>query len=230
MANSNLEMLRIAAMRLGDLVEELVFVGGCTTDLFITDEGSAEIRPTKDVDAIVEATTYAQYIKFSRRLEKAGFRPDTSNNAPLCRWVNQDTTLDVMPLDENTLGFTNIWYKAAFETAQSIKISEALTIKVVTPVYFCATKIDAFRGRGKGDYLGSPDLEDLIAVIDGREELVNEISSSPIDVKNYITEQIRTLLKKRGFTDALAGHLLPDEAGQARIHILLDRLNRISKL
>ncbi|MEO6051278.1 MAG: hypothetical protein ABIP78_08105 [Pyrinomonadaceae bacterium] len=74
MANSNLDMLRIAAERLGDLVDELVFLGGCTTDLFITDDAAAEIRPTKDVDAIVEGATRGQYLKFSERLQKVARR------------------------------------------------------------------------------------------------------------------------------------------------------------
>ena len=230
MANQNLEMLRVAAERLGNLVDDLVFVGGCTTELFITDEAAAEIRPTKDVDAIVEAATYAQYVKFSERLQNAGFMPDTSDDAPLCRWINQDTTLDVMPLDENTLGFTNIWYKAALETAQTHKISPSLIIKVVNAVFFCATKIEAFRGRGKGDYLSSHDLEDLIAIIDGREELAKEISDSDNDVRKYIAEQTKILLKTRAFLDALPGHLLPDQASQARIPILYKRLRHISEL
>ncbi|HRH41600.1 MAG TPA: hypothetical protein PKY82_08155, partial [Pyrinomonadaceae bacterium] len=58
--NPNLEMLRIAVDNLDYLTDELVFVGGCTTGLFITDEGAAEVRTTKDVDTIVEATTYAE--------------------------------------------------------------------------------------------------------------------------------------------------------------------------
>lgn len=69
MTHFNIEMLRAAVINLGELAEELVFVGGATTGLFITDEGAADIRTTKDVDAIVEAASYAQYSIFSERLQ-----------------------------------------------------------------------------------------------------------------------------------------------------------------
>ncbi len=53
MTNPNLEMLRGAVKNLGELADKMVFVGGCTIGLFITDEGAAEVRATDDVDTIV---------------------------------------------------------------------------------------------------------------------------------------------------------------------------------
>ena len=96
MLNPNLEMLRVAVKNLDYLTDELVFVGGCTTGLFITDEGAATIRETKDVDTIVEATSYSQYVEFSERLKKIDFSIDTSPDAPLCRWIKNETILDVI--------------------------------------------------------------------------------------------------------------------------------------
>jgi hypothetical protein len=61
------------------------------------------------------------------------------------------------------------------ETAEERELEPGLTILMVSPVYFCASKLEAFGDRGKNDYLGSRDLEDLIAVVDGRAELVGEI-------------------------------------------------------
>ncbi len=49
MPNSNVELLTKVAKRLGPLLREVVFVGGCTTALLITDEAAAEVRPTFDV-------------------------------------------------------------------------------------------------------------------------------------------------------------------------------------
>jgi hypothetical protein len=76
-------------------------------------------------------------------------------------------TIDVMPTDERILGFSNRWYAPAIASAQSIEIAGA-RIRLVTPPYFIATKFEAFNGRGNNDYSGSHDLEDVIAVIDGR--------------------------------------------------------------
>lgn len=226
MTNPNLEMLRIAVKNLDTLADELVFVGGCTTGLFITDEGAAEVRSTDDVDTIVEASSYAQYNIFSERLQAVGFRIDTSKGAPTCRWVKENTVLDVMPLDEKTLGFTNTWYKPALETAVEREIFPGVIIKVITPPYFCATKFEAFDGRGNGDYLASHDLEDIITVIDGRVELIDEIRQAPENVRSYIAAKTGALLNNRKFLDAVPGHL--NDATEGRLRILMDRLTQIA--
>lgn len=230
MADPNLQLLLDAAKLLIPLLDELVFVGGCTTGLLISDEGAGDVRPTFDVDAITEIKSYADYLSFSERLRNLGFTEDTSEDAPLCRWVQGHVKLDVMPLDEKILGFSNRWYKAAMEAAQAYELEEDLRIRVVTAPYFCATKIEAFRGRGKGDYLSSHDLEDLITVVDGRPELLSELRSAPDEVRFYIVEAVSQMLEIGEFIDALPGYLLPDAASQSRITILLQRLTQISKI
>jgi hypothetical protein len=90
--------------------------------------------------------------------------------------------------------------------------------------------LEAFAGRGNNDYQSSHDLEELMAVVDGRAELVQEIHAGPEDVRAYIAAEIGKLLAIRKFLDALPGYLLPDEASQARVAILLDRLKKIAAL
>ena len=227
MPNHNLDLLVQAARLLEPLLDELVFVGGCTTALLITDKAAAEVRPTYDVDAIAEITSYAAYADFSARLRKTGFTEDTSEGAPICRWQQKKTILDVMPLDEKILGFSNRWYRPAMESAEKRELETGLCIRVVNPAYFCATKLVAFASRGKGDYMASHDLEDLLSVIDGRRELVREIQSAPLDVRAYIASEVGTLLDTEAFVDALPGHLHPDAASQGRVGTILDRMRRI---
>ena len=180
------------------------------------------------MDTIVEAASYAQYYTFSEKLMAVGFSVDTSEGAPTCRWVKGNTVLDVMPLDKDVLGFTNTWYKPVMINAYDHELQSGLTIKVITPPYFCATKFEAFENRGNGDFLASHDLEDIITVIDGRSEIIGEIDRASEDVRNYIAVQIEMLLKKRQFCDALPGFLLPDYASQERVKLLTDRLNAIA--
>jgi hypothetical protein len=228
MPNPNLKLLVDAARLLTPILEELVFVGGCTTALLITDKAAADVRPTYDVDAIAEITSYAAYAAFSEKLKRLGFREDTREGAPLCRWCQQTTTLDVMPLDGSILGFANTWYEPALATAEKRELEPGLTILLVNPVYFCASKLEAFRDRGKNDYFGSRDLEDVIAVVDGREELAGEIQGAKNDVRSYLSKVIGQLLDTRGFLDALPGHLAPDPASQERITIVMARLRNIA--
>jgi hypothetical protein len=225
MVNQNIELLKRAARQLSPLLSEIVFVGGCTTDLLITDEAAPDARPTIDVDVIAEITSYADYDSFSKRLRKLGFTEDTEEDAPICRWIMGLTKLDVMPLDKEILGFSNCWYKPAMEAAWEHNI-EDLRLRVITASYFCATKLEAFKNRGNGDYLASHDLEDLISIVDGRSELLDELRKAPEDVRLYIADSFNRLLKIDEFLDALPGHIID----QSRETILLSRLEQIAKL
>jgi len=79
-------------------------------------------------------------------LRKLGFEEDARESAPLCRW-RQQTTLDVMPLNETILGFLNKWYRPAMDHAEERELEKDLKIRLVAPVYFCASKVEAFAGR-----------------------------------------------------------------------------------
>ena len=135
-----------------------------------------------------------------------------------------------MPLDEKIMGFSNRWYEPAMGSAVVNELEPDLRVRVVTAVYFCATKLEAFAGRGKHDYQSSHDLEDLMAVMDGRPELAEEIHSGPEHVRTYIAAEFRKLFATREFLDALPGYLLPDQASQARVSILLERLQKIAAI
>src|ERR1700722_20277338 len=75
------------AARLKPLLLEIVFVGGCTTGLLISDSAASPVRATDDVDVIVEVASYAEYARFSKRLRNVGFSEDSSEGAPICRWL-----------------------------------------------------------------------------------------------------------------------------------------------
>lgn len=74
-------------------------------------------------------------------------------------------------------------------SAHRVQLEEDLTIRVVTPAPFLGTKLEAFKGRGKNDYLGSHDLEDVITVIDGRPLLLDEVRHAPRELKSYICQR-----------------------------------------
>lgn len=230
MNDSNLEQLMTAARLLRPLLGELVFVGGSVTGLLITDEAAAAPRNTFDVDAIAEITSYAGYAAFGERLRALGFLEDTREDAPLCRWVHHETTLDVMPLDEKILGFSNRWYRAAMKSSDTQRLSDDLEIRVVTAPFFIATKLEAFKGRGKGDFFGSRDLEDLVSVVDGRAALVAEVKAGAAELRAYLCAEIKALLATPKFLDALPGYLLPDAASQARISIVEQRLDELASV
>jgi predicted nucleotidyltransferase len=79
--------------------------------------------------------------------------------------------LDVMALDEKLLGFSNRWYEGALKESQSVALPSGVTIRAIASPYFLGAKIEAFLGRGENDYIASHDLEDVMAVIDGRHSI-----------------------------------------------------------
>lgn len=226
----SLAMVRFVAERLGPLRQKAVFLGGAATALLITDEATSEVRATKDVDIIVEVLSKSDYYQLEETLRSLGFTQSMEEDAPLCRWVINDTKVDVMPTDEKILGFTNKWYSPAIKNATEISLEEGLEIRIVTAPYFLATKIEAFYGRGKGDYMASHDMEDIITIIDGRLELIDEVKDSETDLRSFLAEKFRYFLKTEAFLEALLGHLLPDPVSQARLPKITTRIEEIAAI
>lgn len=226
----NIQMITTVARRLRNLREKVVFVGGCATGLFITDPAMPEVRVTKDVDVIIDIATRMEYSRLEADLRSKGFKNDISEDAPLCRWLVDGIKVDVMPTKEDILGFSNHWYLPAIENANYVQLEKELAIKLVTPPYFLATKIEAFKGRGGGDYMASHDMEDIITVLDGRREIVDEIKSSSDELKTFLSRTFRIFLTDENFLDAIPGQLLPDQANQARVPRLLKILEEIANM
>jgi hypothetical protein len=226
MPDPNLRLLEEAAKKLAPFLGEIVFIGGVTLGLLITDKAAAPIRSTDDVDVIAEILTYADYIAFSMRLRKAEFTEDTSEEPLTCRWFHGKLKLDVLALSKEVLGYTNIWYESALNHAVSFVLPSGQPIRVITAPYFLATKMEAFRGRGQMDFLASHDLEDFVAVLDGRSTILKEIADSPADIREYLVEAARSLLSESRFLDAVPGFVLD----YGRVPLILERLNQLTKL
>jgi hypothetical protein len=229
MRDPNIQQLMAVAKKVRPLLDDLVFAGGCATGLLITDPSAPAVRTTLDVDAIAKVSSYSEYVALGDRLRELGFSEDISEGAPVCRWVSGGLILDVMPLDPSALGFSNRWYREAVRSSVAIELG-ALTIHIITAPVFLATKLEAFKGRGKGDYFSSHDLEDAVSVIDGRDGLVGEIRDSSPDVRQYLAMEWGALLRDPRFVDALPGQLPPDPSSQARIALLLRRIEEIARI
>lgn len=149
----NLEYMMSIAQALGELRDEVVFVGGCAAGLLITDPAASRVRPTRDVDAVVESTTLVDYARIEARLFAKGFVRDEQDYV-ICRWRHRESKVlfDLMPSHPQILGFSNRWYPAAIQTATRVTLGRGLEIHLVSAPAFVATKLEAFADRGKGDY------------------------------------------------------------------------------
>ena len=227
MADPNVALLTHVAEALGDLREQLVFVGGCATALLITDSGAPSVRATHDVDAVVGIVSLAEYHRLGNELRALGFTQTLEQGEPPYRWTFAEMKLDLMPAEATILGFSNPWYEPALRTPTIVQLREGLSIRLIAPPLFVATKLEAFEDRGKGDYLKSHDLEDVLSVVDGRPELVEEIARAKADVRSYVAGVIGRLMADEDFLNALPGLIL-EGSPAVRLPIVVDRLTKIA--
>ncbi len=224
----NAQQVRRTAVALGDLVHEVVFIGGQMVPFFITDRGLHRLRPTDDVDVVVACRTRHAYHEFARRLQAVGFRVDQSPGAPVCRYRTTDgVVLDAMPLDAEILGFSNQWYPLIMDTAVSVELAAGVVIRASHPAALLATKWEAFFDRGSNDPFGSHDLEDILMLVAGRPELAHEFQSLSVDVCTFIAESVQKLLAEPWFDDVLEG-TFPD--AQRLPNVLVGIRERIARL
>ncbi len=219
----NVQSVEFAANALGTIMDELVLVGGCAVGLLITDPARPPIRQTVDVDLLTEVTPLGNYYKLCDRLRERGFK---ENQEVICRWQFQALKIDVMPIGESVLGFTNSWYAEAARTPFLQTLPSGRVIRVIAPRVFIATKLESFASRGQGDYLHH-DLEDIINLIDGRPSLVDEIMNTSDEVQAYVRDELEALITKPEFDDRLIWLL----GGQNdRKSIVLERIRKICGL
>jgi predicted nucleotidyltransferase len=220
-----LAMLETVAEAIGDeLRRQMVFVGGCSTAVLITDEITlAEVRATDDIDLIVDLFGMAAWMQLQQKLYQKGFTVSGEDDV-ICRMRLGDLKVDFMPDDPDILGFSNRWYKRGIQTSVTYALPSGRQIKHLTAPLFLATKLEAYLGRGKGDPIGSHDLEDVINVIDGRPELLAEIGEADDDVRLYISEQLDALMRHQDFDNFLYGNVRGPEG---RAEIVLDRMKAI---
>lgn len=221
--NLQLKMIETVANALGEeLINEMVFVGGCTTGLLVTDEFTKEqIRYTDDVDLIVDVMGYPGWIKLQDTLRTKGFAIGMGEDV-ICRMSLGALTVDFMPADGKALGFSNIWYADAMASAQSFALNENIIIRLIKPEYFVATKLEAYKGRGEGNALHSRDIEDIICVFDGRPSVVEEILTCTDEkLKKYISDEFKVLLDDNNFEYAVQDASRNDDA---REKLIFERL------
>jgi hypothetical protein len=219
--------LEVAAAILGPIVNEVVFVGGATVHLWLTEPGAPPARATDDVDVICEVATRAEYYRLGSRLRKRGLH-ETIDEPVICRWRSADPqlVLDVMPTAPDILGFSNPWYEEAISTAATIALDSGAEIRAARPAPLVAIKLCAWKGRGKGDLLRSLDIHDVLTLVDGRPELVAEIQAAQPSLRAYVQDELAQLRTETYFdyaVDGATGGYGP--LGAERASLVRDRLD-----
>lgn len=198
-------LLGPAIEQLGSLVDEVVFVGAAVIGLWVNTRQPLNLLATDDIDVIVVASR-SEVREIEQRLSDLGFRNDSRQGAPLCRYVHHESglVLDVMPIDEAVYGFTNPWFQEAYDTADRTH-----DVRIATPQMLLATKLAAWQGRGNDDLLASKDVRDCFTLIDGRDQIAEDVKRASSEAQAYIRETLREILDHRDFDYAALGSMAP---------------------
>lgn len=229
MPSTNISMLQTVANGLGDLKKDIVFVGGAVAELYASIPDLSDIRPTLDVDCVIELRSKTAHAKLENDLRALGFANDTSKGAPICRWVYQDILVDIMPSDSDVLGFSNRWYEDGIENKISKTLPDGTEIFVFPPEYYLAAKIEAHNGRGGSDLRQSHDLEDIIYILDNCSELLESITDSNESVKEYLKEECSKLLGNNGLIEGIES-ALPYGSEEEATKIIMDLIQNIANI
>jgi hypothetical protein len=219
----------LAAGILGPVADDVVFVGGATVHLWLTEAAAPPVRATDDVDVICDVASYAEYQGLAERLRQRGL-VEAIDEPVICRWRHRDSGLaiDVMPISEEVLGFSNPWYELGIETSIERTLPSGARIRAVAPPIVVATKLAAWRGRGGGDILTSLDVHDIVVLIDGRPELGDELAAQGEELRAYTADELDSLARDRYFEyvvqGAVAGY---GDATADRASLVVDRLDAI---
>ena len=218
--------LERTAMALEEINNEVVYVGGAVTGLYVNDPAAEPPRPTRDIDITIQVSSYAQMDRLREKLAEKRIFP-ASGEKVLFRYVFEDILIDFIPWEETPLGPANRWLKKGFEWAYPVSVGKK-EIKILPAPYFLASKWEAFRHRGD-DPRTSPDLEDILYVIDHRPGLPDDINLSEEDVKNFLAEMGRELLSHEYRDEIIECHLDPFHSADRKKYVL-DVLQKISDL
>jgi predicted nucleotidyltransferase len=229
MANPNLAMLIAMAQAMGPLCEQVVFVGGCATGLLVDDAELMDVRPTEDVDAIVEVASLVAYHRVADQLMERGFKQTMADNTPPFRWFWNRMQLDLVPLDEKVLGFANRWYRVGFDSALSVELAGGIKLRHLSAPHFLATKFEAFKDRGNNDVYLSHDLEDIMTVMEGRSTVAREMTAAHEAVRKHVGQSVKALLDMPAFRNALPG-LLSDPEREQTVTARLTQIARLKDL
>lgn len=221
--DTNIEMIKAVAIGLGELANEIVFVGGAITELYIGDKSQiSEVRQTDDVDCIIEITSKKNYANLEEQLRKQKFENDQNI---ICRWHYQGIIVDIMPTDTKILGFSNRWYSEGIVHSIDYEIEKNITIRILAIPYFISCKLEALFNRGMGDLRLSKDLEDIVF-------LVNygiKVNTDNKNLKKYISNQFKILLNKPELREAIFCVLPFGENDTVYVDNIIEELNILAK-
>jgi predicted nucleotidyltransferase len=174
-------------------------------------------RPTDDVDCIIDLASYAQFAELEERLRQRGFQHDYESGIQIrWRWhdAEQDETyiIDVMPADGGSIlgSMANQWYKSGLQSVVRYLLPpDGPEINLLDAPHFIATKLTAMHDRAT-DMRWSQDWEDIVYVLESRDELLPEIAAASGELRAFVAASFAELMADASINEWLEAVRDPD--------------------
>ncbi len=222
----NRKIIQRVSEALGELNDEVIYVGGATVSLYVNDPAADDVRPTKDIDISIKIVSLSHLEEIREKLVTKGFK-QTADLDVICRFKLDDILVDVMGTKPIGWAPANPWFEAGFENREQIDI-EGQTINIMPLPHFLASKFVAHSDRGGNDPRMSHDFEDIIYILDNRTDWHEIVKNADYGIKTYLIEQFQNILNSNRMQEAILGNLYY-ETQEARYKMIMEKIKSFFK-
>jgi hypothetical protein len=222
----NLSVVEKVAKALGEINDEVIYVGGAIIVLYATEDGADQPRPTIDIDITVQINTYSQMDEMRERLANKKIFPATGETL-IYRYTYEGVFIDFIPIKATPLGPTNKWFRLGFKRTYPVTIGDT-RIRILPVSLFLATKWEAYMNRGDDPRM-SHDFEDIIYVLDNNLNLVEDVSHADKEVRDFLKQMSIEIQSYSSMNEIIECHLNSMTA-EERSKRIIEKLESIEKI
>lgn len=219
---NNTQINRIAIQRVSrlfnDYEKEIMFVGGSVVSEYIDDPAVLDIRPTADIDIVVQLLSLSDLENIREYLANKNVYADMESGV-ICRFKYEDIKIDVMSTKNVGWAPGNEWYELGQNKVITKSIQD-IEIKLLPVEYFIATKISAYKDRGE-DPRYDKDFGDIIYILDYKSTIIEDIKRADEKVLEYILPFFKILVKEE-LTESIQSQIM-------EVDFAVDRATKIQK-
>ncbi len=218
----NRKVIQKVANALGDLNNQVIYVGGATVSLYCNDPAADDVRPTKDIDISIKVASLAHLEEIREELVKKGFKQSADLDV-ICRFKLDDILVDVMATKPVGWAPANPWFEEGFNNLQKIDIDGTI-IQIMPLTYFLASKFTAHLDRGGTDPRFSHDFEDITYILDNRTDWHKIIKEETGNVKTFLLQQLQEIKENHKLQEAILANLYY-ETQEDRFQKIMDKID-----
>ena len=221
---SNLRAISIIASAMSDLNNKVAYIGGASVCLYSNDPVAEDLSESDNSDTRIEIACLAGLEEIRESLTKRGFTESSATKVN-CQFHYEGLVVDIMSTEDEGWAQGNPWFTKGFVYLEQRRIGE---LKIIIPpvAYFLATKFFEFHKGGGKDPSASHDFEDITYVLSNRTNLVEDIINYPEEVKQYLKEEFKFIIKGKFMKEAIL-KFLPYPVQAKLSKIIMARLKKV---